>query len=143
MRVHKEMIDVINSFAAKLVKSLQKIQTADKMTPFKGEQIRQRVRIDYMKDRFLELQRTIDMIEATQPNLRAKVVRQVEEKVRTLEQEMIAKDKEIKKVNARLQRAITETVDVIPLSSRIFAKYVKKLEQEQYYWIDNPMKPKS
>jgi hypothetical protein len=44
--------------------------------------------------------------------LRALAVRQAEDKVRQLEQEMIAKDKEMKKINSKLQRAMTETVDV-------------------------------
>ena len=41
----------------------------------------------------------IDDIENTIPNLKAQAVREVEEKVQKLEQDLISKDKEMKKVN--------------------------------------------
>jgi len=114
------------------------------MLPFAGEQRRQRTRIEYMRERYIEIQSTIDMIENSQPNLRAAAVKKVEEKMHTLEQEMIAKDKEMKKVNAKMQQAIKETVDLEPLSSRIFKKFIDNLEYRiDQDWKNFNMVPKS
>ena len=48
--------------------------------------------------------------------------------MRKLEQDLIAKDKEMKKMNQRVKRAMTETVDLTPLSERIFNKYIKYID---------------
>ena len=50
--------------------------------------------------------------------------------MRKLEQEVIQKDKEMKKVNQKVQRAMTETVDLNPLSERIFNKYIKYIDNQ-------------
>ena len=114
------------------------------MLPFAGEQRRQRTRIEFMRERYIEIQSNIDMIEASQPNLRAAAVKKVEDKMHVLEQEMIAKDKEMKKVNAKLQQAIKETVDLEPLSSRIFKKFINNLEYRvEQDWKNFNMVPKS
>lgn len=97
-----------------------------------------------MRERYIEIQSNIDMIEASQPNLRAAAVKKVEDKMHVLEQEMIAKDKEMKKVNAKLQQAIKETVDLEPLSSRIFKKFINNLEYRvEQDWKNFNMVPKS
>ena len=78
-----------------------------------------------MKERQEEITAIIDRIDDTQPNLKAQVVREVDEKMRKLEQDLIARDKEMKKMNARVQRAMTETVDLTTLSHKVFGKYIK------------------
>ena len=50
--------------------------------------------------------------------------------MRKLEQDLISKDKEMKKVYQKVQRAMTETVDLVPLSERIFKKYIKYLDSQ-------------
>ena len=43
--------------------------------------------------------------------------------MKRLETEMIAKDKEMRKINQKIERAMKETVDVSLLSARVFQKY--------------------
>ena len=43
---------------------------------------------------------------------------------------MIAKDKEMRKINQKIERAMKETVDVSLLSSRVFQKYQKYINSQ-------------
>ncbi len=76
-----------------------------------------------MQDRYENIDELIKKIEATAPNLRATVVREVQPEMKKLETEMIAKDKEMRKINQKMERAMKETVDVSLLSARVFQKY--------------------
>ena len=96
-----------------------------------------------MKERFEGIDKIIDDIEKAAPNLRANLVRQVDVEMRKLEQELTAKDKEMKRVNQKIQRAMTETVDVNPLSTRIFNKYFKYIEKQVNDRKDDLLIPKS
>lgn len=63
--------------------------------------------------------------------------------MRKLEQELVAKDKEMKKINGQLLRAMVQTVDIEPLSSRIFGKYLKYIEEKVVQKKEVPLVPKS
>lgn len=63
--------------------------------------------------------------------------------MRKLEQELVAKDKEMKKINGQLVRAMVQTVDIEPLSSRIFGKYLKYIEEKVQQKKDIRLVPKS
>ena len=52
-----------------------------------------------MQDRYENIDALIKKIEATAPNLRAQVVREILPEMKRLEAEMIAKDKEMRKTN--------------------------------------------
>ena len=45
------------------------------------------------------------------------------ERLEKINSEFVSKDKEMKKVNLLLQQAMMRTVDLEPLSERIFCKY--------------------
>ena len=63
--------------------------------------------------------------------------------MRKLEQDLIAKDKEMKKMNQRVKRAMTETVDLTPLSERIFNKYIKYIDNQVEIRKEQLLVPKS
>jgi len=134
---------MIVEYTRKFFNSLLKIEHSEKMEPFFGEDKRQRSRLDYMRDKFLKISEIIEEIDNLQPNLRTKAVKSVEEQMRKLEQELVAKDKEMKKVNGQLLRAMVQTVDIEPLSSRIFGKYLKHLEENVKQLKDKHLVPKS
>ena len=52
-----------------------------------------------MREKYQQITAIIDEIDSAQPNLRAKAVSAVEEQMHRLEQELIAKDKEMKTVS--------------------------------------------
>ena len=83
-----------------------------------------------MQDRYESIDVLIKQIEAAAPNLRAQVVRDVQPEMKKLETEMIAKDKEMRKINQKIERAMKETVDVSLLSSRVFQKYQKYINSQ-------------
>ena len=83
-----------------------------------------------MKERYESISKIIEDIDATAPNLKSNAVKDIEEQMRKLELELISKDKEMKKVNTKVQRAMTETVDLNPLSERIFNKYIKFIDSQ-------------
>ena len=83
-----------------------------------------------MQDRYESIDVLIKKIEAAAPNLRAQVVRDVQPEMKKLETEMIAKDKEMRKINQKIERAMKETVDVSLLSSRVFQKYQKYINSQ-------------
>ena len=103
---------------------------SEKLAPFITEDSRQNCRLENMKEKFMAIDEIIKEIDGTIPNLKAQVVRSKEEQMRKLEQDLIQKDKEMKKVNQKVQRAMTETVDLNPLSERIFNKYIKYIDNQ-------------
>mmetsp|Transcript_9991 Transcript_9991/g.12539 ORF Transcript_9991/g.12539 Transcript_9991/m.12539 type:complete len:82 (-) Transcript_9991:1227-1472(-) len=60
-----------------------------------------------------------------------------------LNSEMLTRDKEMKRVNWQLHQAMTRTVDLEPLSQRIFGKYLKYIDEKVKVQIKQPLTPKS
>ena len=76
-----------------------RVEFSEKMAPHIGEDSRQSTRLNYMKDRYESISKIIEDIDRTAPNLKANAVSAIEEQMRKLEQELISKDKEMKKIN--------------------------------------------
>lgn len=129
-RVHAEFIKMITDFTRRFYNSLMKVEYSEKMQPFIGEDSRQNTRLEFMKEKYESISKIIEDIDATAPNLKANAVKQYQDQIRKLEQELVSKDKEMKKINYKLQRAMTETVDLKPLSERIFNKYIKYIDSQ-------------
>ena len=123
--VQDDFINMIKEYTRKFYNSLIRIEHSSKMEPFYNEDIRQNQRLEAMKEKQEQITAIIERIDATVPNLKAQVVREEDERMRKLEQDLIAKDKEMKKMNARVSRAMTETVDLTTLSHKVFGKYIK------------------
>ena len=119
---------MITDFTRRFYNSLMRVEFSEKMMPYVGEDSKQNARLEYMKEKYESISKIIEDIDATAPNLKADAVRSIEEQMRKLELELISKDKEMKKVNQKVQRAMTETVDLTPLSERIFNKYIKYID---------------
>ena len=83
-----------------------------------------------MREKYSSIKNIVDEIDRTQPNLKAAVVKGYSEEMERLNNELVAKDKEMKKVNWMLQQAMTRTVDLEPLSARIFSKYLKYIDDK-------------
>ena len=129
-RIHSQFIEMISDYTRKFYRSLVNIEMSSQMKQFYREDSRQNQRIEYMKQRYIEIKAIIDEIEQTQPNLKAAAVRSHEEQMEKLNSEFIAKDKEMKKMNLLLQQAMMRTVEVEPLSERIFCKYQKYIDDQ-------------
>ena len=100
------------------------------MKQFNNEDSRQHQRLDYMREKYLEITQIIENIDKTQPNLKAQAVRDYEEQMQRLNSELVAKDKEMKNINWQLHQAMTRTVDLEPLSMRIYGKYLKYIDDK-------------
>ena len=51
-RVHAQFIEMINAFTRKFYNSLMKIEYSEKLSPFFGEDTRQTVRLEFMKEKY-------------------------------------------------------------------------------------------
>ena len=122
-RVQQELLEMINEFTKRFQRSLMKIEQSEKLMQYQNEDFHQARRLEYMQDRYENIDNLIKKIEATAPNLRAQVTREIQPEMKRLETEMIAKDKEMRKINQKIERAMKETVDVSLLSARVFQKY--------------------
>ena len=129
-RVNAQFIQMITDFTRRFYNSLMRVEFSEKMAPHIGEDSRQNTRLNYMKERYESISKIIEDIDGTAPNLKAQAVSAIEEKMRKLEQELVSKDKEMKKINQKVTRAMTETVDLTPLSERIFNKYFKYIDSQ-------------
>ena len=113
------------------------------MKQFNNEDSRQHQRLDYMREKYLEITQIIENIDKTQPNLKAQAVRDYEEQMQRLNSELVAKDKEMKNINWQLHQAMTRTVDLEPLSMRIYGKYLKYIDDKVKQQMKNSLTPKS
>ena len=142
-RVNAQFVQMITEFTRRFFNSLIKVEYSEKMQPFQGEDSRQNARLEFMKEKYESITKIIEDIDATAPNLKANAVSEIQEQMRKLELDLIQKDKEMKKVNQRAQRAMTETVDLNPLSERIFNKYIKYIDNQVQIKKNELLVPKS
>lgn len=59
-RIHDAFIQMITEYTRKFFNSLLKIECSEKMAPFYGEDKRQRIRLDYMREKFIKITEIID-----------------------------------------------------------------------------------
>ena len=98
--VQEDFIRMIRDYTRKFYNSLVKIeQQSVKLLPFENEDTRQWERLETMKVKYEQIEAIIKRVDATAPNHKAQVTREVNEQMRRLEQDLIAKDKEMKMIS--------------------------------------------
>lgn len=130
---------MIGEYTRKFYRSLVHIEQSDKMKQFYGEDNRQRQRHETIKEKYNEICEVIQCIDKLPPNLKANAVRTNEEKIDRLNSEVIQLDKQMKRTNLLLQQAMTRTVDLEPLSSRVFSKYLKFIDEKVKQCMKQPL----
>lgn len=98
--VQEDFIRMIRDYTRKFYNSLVKIeQQSVKLLPFENEDTRQWERLETMKVKYEQIEAIIKRVDATAPNHKAQVTREVNDQMRRLEQDLIAKDKEMKMIS--------------------------------------------
>lgn len=83
-----------------------------------------------MKGKFEQIREIIKTIDETAPNHKAKVQRDSDEKMRKLEQEFTAKNREMKARRDKVLKALQNTIDLEKLSHRVYEKYFKFIDTQ-------------
>lgn len=126
--IQEDFFRMIREYTRKFINSLKNIETTAKLENYVNEDLRQNERLEVMKARYEDIVEIIEQVNQTAPNLKAQTVRKVDDKMRRLEQELIAKDKEMKKMNEKVVLALDNTIGLMQLSHKIYEKYFKYID---------------
>lgn len=94
--ISEDFFRMVREYTRKFINSLKNIETSAKLEAYVNEDARQNERLEFMKDKYEQIVKIIGTIDETVPNLKAQAVRDVEERMRRLDQEFTAKNREMK-----------------------------------------------
>ena len=87
------MIEFIENFTERFIKQIGKIENDRReLTAFTGEDRRQGERLSYIEAKLVTINSILKTVEDTQPNLKAKVVKESSEEMLGLENDVIKKN---------------------------------------------------
>ena len=93
LRVRQQMIEFIENFTERFIKQIGKIESDRReLATFVGEDRRQGERLSYIEAKLVTINSILQTVEDTQPNLKAKVVKESSEEMLGLENEVIKKN---------------------------------------------------
>ena len=81
-----------------------------------------------MQNKYKEILKIFYAIKIAKPDDKLKAINHFTPQMDSIRQYIVSKDKEMKKTNFRLSKAMRETVDIDGLSEKIFGKYMKFVE---------------
>ena len=83
-----------------------------------------------MEKRLERIDAILNKVNETQPNHKANVVKEYTEEMSLLENEVLKKDQEMKKVGMNVRKSIDSAVDLQGLSHKLFSKYMNYIQSQ-------------